>query len=273
MDLIDIIDKKLIEVNFTAKSKDEALRKIAHIASKSKFTDGISEEVIYEKINERESMGSTGFGDGIAMPHARIAGITDFVVFILVSKKGIEFDALDSKKANIFCVILAPEEKVNEHLKVLAAFSRYLSTSGFKRELLAASDSNIVWESIVRHSDEAESGGTSRKMKLVVLILYFDEYLYHILEFLIEHGVKGANIIESSGMGAYISSIPLFASFLGFMREDMNKSKTIMFLIPEDREGKIVEGIERITGDLDKKEGAMIMTMDIGLYKGTMEIM
>jgi PTS system nitrogen regulatory IIA component len=96
---------------------------------------------------------------------------------------------------------------------------------------------------------------------------------HHILEFLIEQGIKGATIIESGGMGTYISAIPIFASFLGFMREDRNQSKTILFVVPEDREKRIIAGIESITGNLDKKEGAMIITTEISLMRGTMELM
>lgn len=74
-------------------------------------------------------------------------------------------------------------------------------------------------------------------------------------------------------MGTYISAIPIFASFLGFMREDRNQSKTILFVVPEDREKRIIAGIESITGNLDKKEGAMIITTEISLMRGTMELM
>ena len=143
---------------------------------------------------------------------------------------------------------------------------------GLKKEIIEAKNPDVVYEAIARQTLGTSYKSKSGKMKLMILIVYFDEYLYQILEYLIEQGVKGATIIESGGMGSYISSIPLFASFLGFMRDDKNKSKTIMCLIPDEAEKRIAEGIEGITGDLDKKEGAMIMTMDLSLFKGTMEI-
>ena len=272
MELAAILDKNIIDVNFNAKSKDEALKKISQTASGSVLMRGFSENDIYKALKEREEMGTTGFGGGVAMPHARIRGLPDFVVFVLISKKGVDFEALDSKKVNIFCVILAPEENVNEHLKILAAFSRYLAIPGFKKELVSSKNPDVVFEALARQSAGLPYKSTGGKMKLMILVLYFDEYLYQILEYLIEHGVKGATIMDSDGMGTYISSIPLFASFLGFMREDKNKSKTIMCLVPEEGESSLIEGIERITGDLNKKEGAMIMTMDLSVHRGTMEI-
>ena len=110
-------------------------------------------------------------------------------------------------------------------------------------------------------------------MKLLILTLYVEDFIYSILEFFIQEGVEGANILESFGMGQYISNIPLFADFIGFMKESKNRSKTILALIPEDRIDSIIQGIEDITGDLDKKQGAMIMTLDVSFYKGTMKMM
>ena len=273
MDMAAIIDRTLIGINFKASGKEEALKKIASIAAESQLLKNIGPAEILSAIREREKMGTTGFGGGIAIPHARLKGLSGFVVFVLVSGKGVDFEALDGKKVNIFCVILAPEEMVNEHLKVLAAFSRYLSRPGFKRELLNAKTPQVVFEAFARQSEAPAHPASGKKMKLLILVLYFDEYLYQILEYFLEHGIRGATIIESGGMGAYVSSIPLFASFLGFMRDDKNQSKTIMCLIPEESENIIIEGIERITGSLDKKEGAMVMTLPLSLHKGTMEIM
>ena len=108
MELITILDKNLIDIKFSARSKDEAIKKIARAACGSVLLRGYSEDDIYRVINAREEMGTTGFGRGIAMPHARIKGLSDFVVFVLVSKKGVEYESVDSKKTSIFCVILAP---------------------------------------------------------------------------------------------------------------------------------------------------------------------
>jgi nitrogen PTS system EIIA component len=66
---------------------------------------------------------------------------------------------------------------------------------------------------------------------------------------------------------------PLFATFIGFFNERKNQSKTIMALIPAEREHELIEGIEKITGDLDRKEGAMIITTDVSIYRGSMKIM
>ena len=275
MELIEIVDRKCCAVNFKASSKDEVLKKISEIAVRSSHLEKIDQESLYKQLKDREDQGSTGFGDGIAMPHARIEGMDKFLVFIITSSKGVEFDSLDKKKVKLIFVILGPAEAVQDHLKILATISRTLgSSAGVRNEVMKAQTNTALYEAFIRHSRLSTGGsGKTRKMKLLYVVLYIEDFLYDILEFFIEMGIDGTTIIESSGMGEYISNVPMFAEFIGFMKENKNRSKTLMTLIPEDKMDDIIEGIEDITGDLDKKQGAMIIVTDISYFKGTMKMM
>ena len=275
MDLAALFHTASCSVNLKAKDKESALEALAALAVRSDRVGDASEKAIAVALSERESQGSTGFGDEIAIPHARVAGMKDFLVFVAHAPKGVEFQSLDKKKAKLFFVIIGPEDRPSEHVQILAALSRALSGSTLKKELMSAGSTAVMAESFLRHVGEKREDAPEKKrdMKLLVLILYMDEFLYHILEYFLEEGVEGATILESSGMGRYISNIPLFATFIGFMNEKKNRSQTILATIPADREDEIVKGIEAITGDLDKKQGAMLMTLDIGFWKGTMKMM
>lgn len=274
MNFTDKIAADLLRVDFSARTKDDALRQIAAIAATSPLAAAIGEEEIHAKLAEREASVSTGIGGEIAIPHARMAGLEDFVVFILVSPKGIDFEALDKKKVHIFFVVLAPEDRVNDQLKILASISRALSQSNLKKELLHTRTPAILRETIARVSEEEEdpTAPKDRRMKLLYIILYYEDDLHAVLEYLIDRGIEGASIVDSKGMGAYVSAMPLFASFLGFMREDRNTSHTVMALIPARDEASILKGLETITGDLDKKQGALLMTLDISFHKGTLNM-
>lgn len=274
MDLIKITDIKSSSCGIKGKTKEDVIKKLAKLAVKSEKLKGFSDTEIYEKLLDREKQGSTGFGNEVAIPHARIKGMEEFLLFIVTDKKGVEFETLDKKKVKVFFVILGPEESVNEHLQILASISRAMSQEKVKKEILGATTESALVEVFLKNTVEKEEKPVEKqKMKLMLLVLYLDEFLYHILEYFIQEGVEGATIIDSSGMGEYISSIPLFATFIGFMNEKKNHSKTILVMIPENKEADIVAGIEEITGDLDKKEGAMILTTDISMYKGTMKMM
>ncbi|MCK4541742.1 MAG: PTS sugar transporter subunit IIA [Spirochaetales bacterium] len=274
MELYEILNLKSCTIDMKVKTKEEVLRSLADLAGKSGLLGDVSSDEVYEKIAKRESQGSTGFGNEIAIPHARIKGLSKFVVYVAVCRKGVDFDAMDKKKVKLFFVIIGPDEAVNEHLMILASISRTIRGANVKNELLKAVSDTALFETFLRHSrGTADKSTGRRKMKLMYINLYVEDFLYDILEFFIQEGIEGATIFESFGMGQYISSIPLFADFIGFMKENKNQSKTIFALIPADKVQDIIHGIEEITGDLDKKEGAMIMTLDIDFYKGNMQML
>ena len=274
MNLAAIFQSAACSTALKAKDKESAINALAALARRGGKT-GIAEKVIAAALAERESQGSTGFGDEIAIPHARIPGMQNFLVFIARAPKGIDFHSLDRKKVKLFFVILGPEDKPSEHVQILAAISRSLSGTSLKKELLAAASPEVMAESFLRYAGEnhEEAPRSRQKMKLLVLILYLDEFIYHIMEYFLEEGIEGATILDSSGMGRYVSNIPLFATFIGFMNQQKTRSSTILAPIPADREEEIIRGIEGITGDLDRKQGAMLITLDIGFWKGTMKMM
>jgi len=275
MNLLSIFNSASCSVNLEARNKDEAIKALAASAVQSGATGSISEESIALALAERESQGSTGFGDEVAIPHAPVSGLENFIVYIAHAPKGVDFDSLDKKKVKLFFVILGPENRPSEHVQILAGLSRALSGTTLKKELMAAGSTEIMAEAFLRHAGEKKEETPEKKhqMKLLVLILYMEEFLYNILEYFLEEGIEGATVLDSSGMGQYISNIPLFATFIGFMNEQKNRSNTILATIPADREGEIIQGIEAITGDLDRNQGAMLITLDIGVWKGTMKMM
>lgn len=274
MDIYAILEKQCCSLELTAGSKDEAIRALAELAAASERTAGVSAQAIYELLAAREEQGSTGFGNEIAIPHARVEGMTEFLLYIAVAPKGVDFSALDKKKVKLFFVILGPPEGVTEHLKILAFVSRSLGHTNVKSELLKSPTVTALYEAFLRNAD-AGPGETreQRKVQLLLLTLYEEELLYSVLEVLIEEGVEGATILEGSGMGQYISNVPLFANFIGFMRENKYQSKTILALIPEEHVADIITRIEETTGDLEKKQGAMVMVLDVPFYKGSMQML
>ncbi len=275
MNVSDYIAPTLNRINFRARNKNLALARIAEIACTSPLLAKETPEHVLELLAEREAVVSTGIGKGVAIPHARLDSIDDFIVFVLVSPDGIEFDALDGKRVTLFFVVFAPSSKVNEHLKLLAGIANTLSRGNLKNELLKTRTPDVLNEVLVRSfsgNDSQAPSETGRK-RLLLLVLYYEEFLTDILEYLIDMNVEGATITRSEGMAAHVSTIPLFASFMGFMREDRKVSHTIMAVIAEKDESRIIQGIEAITGDLDRKRGAMVMTLDIAFSKGTMDML
>jgi nitrogen PTS system EIIA component len=276
MDLLKMIDPECCKANISGTTKNEILEKLTDLVMKHPAAGNVDRAELLKRIHEREEKGSTGIGNQLAIPHAEISGLEDFIVIIATSQRGVDFEAIDNKRARLFFMILAPEGEAANHLKILAMISRTLSLPGVRAGMLASPTETALYESFATHvRPEGEPPQAEKKedMSLLSLILFDIDLIYDILEMFLEKGIEGANITESSGMGEYISSVPLFAGFLGFMNDRTNRSKTIQALIPSSRIRDVVEGIESITGDLDKKQGAALFISPVSLWKGSMKMM
>ncbi len=272
MDLFEIFSENCCTVELSGATKDEVLRNLAALACRNPQVAEVGADAVYRALYEREAQGTTGFEGGVALPHARVPGLRDFAVSIAVAPRGVDFAAIDKQKSHLFFVVLGPPERASDHLKILAAISRQLNAPRVRKELLAAPTATALYESFLRRlSVEGGIEGPRRKMKLCFIILYVEELLYDILTYFLEEGIDGATILESSGMGQYISSQPLFAGFLDFLGERDNHSKTILALVPEEKAEKMLSGIEEITGDLEEKQGAIVIYTDVSFYKGSMK--
>lgn len=273
MELVDLISEDMCTTSMNAKRKDDAIIEIAQFVKRSSKLENVPTDKLINAVRERESLGSTGFGDGLAIPHCKLEGIDDFVAGIMISKKGVDFDSMDGKKSHIFFVIIAPASKPDIHIKVLASISRLVKPKNVKKELIQSSSSTALYETFLMHSEPNKviEKRHLKKQKLLVIILYESYYLDDILEYFLEIGISGSTVLDSVGMGGILTKVPLFASFIDFLGSNKNYSKTILSVIADDTLEKVVEGIEDILGDLDKRSGAMVFTLDINFAKGTME--
>ena len=146
MKLIDILQESSIVSDLQAKTKMEVLEALATAVVKSH--PGIEKQEILNVLLEREKLGSTGIGDGIAIPHGKLASLTDIISGFGLSKSGIEFDSLDGKPAHLFFLLVAPENSVGTHLKMLARISRMLKNSSFRNKLMSATSQKEMYRII-----------------------------------------------------------------------------------------------------------------------------
>ena len=123
MKITDIISIDKIFLNFEVTSKKVLFKKISQIISKK---SGISQTNILENLNQREKLGTTGIGDGIALPHSKIKGLKKIFSLFIKLQNPIDFSSNDSKKVDIIFVIIAPEESKTDHLLALSEISKFL---------------------------------------------------------------------------------------------------------------------------------------------------
>lgn len=135
---MQMITPERILPSLQAVSKKEALREISMaIAKGHQVLDG---DGVFNALLEREALGSTGIGDGIAIPHAKMDCLLETIVFFARSKKGVHFDAHDSHPVHLFFVMLAPSGTATSYLANLAKLSRFLKSETVRSQLLQAGE-------------------------------------------------------------------------------------------------------------------------------------
>ena len=107
MNIQDMLKKEFIIEDLKSKTKQEVLVELADVFLGGDTT--IDRSVVIEVLLEREKLGSTGIGDGIAIPHGKLAGLEDLVVSFGRSHRGVDFDSLDGRPVHIFFLLMAPE--------------------------------------------------------------------------------------------------------------------------------------------------------------------
>ncbi|MBU0575406.1 MAG: PTS sugar transporter subunit IIA, partial [Proteobacteria bacterium] len=107
MKITEILKKEFILEELKAKSKREVLVELAGAFAKGGLT--FDPDAMLHVLLEREKLGSTGIGDGIAIPHGKLAGLEEMVVAFGRSREGVDFEAMDGKPAHLFFLLMAPE--------------------------------------------------------------------------------------------------------------------------------------------------------------------
>jgi len=138
MKLKDILTKEAVIGDVVATDKRSLLDELSTLAHKL-FPEIISSHVL-QVLLDREKLGSTGVGNGVAIPHGKIPGLNSIVAVFGRSKKGIDFQSHDHKPVQLFFVLLAPENVVGNHLQALARLSRLLKEDSVRQKLVDARD-------------------------------------------------------------------------------------------------------------------------------------
>ncbi|HEY0510936.1 MAG TPA: PTS sugar transporter subunit IIA [Thermoanaerobaculia bacterium] len=134
----------LIFPDLPAADRAEVLRALAdHIAARGLVRHGGD---LFQKLWEREQLGSTGIGAGVAIPHCKLAGLKHGVVAVGLAPQGVDFGAVDGRRVRVFFLVVSPSEAPAEHLQILAALSRWIKTDQHTEKLLALRDPGAVYD-------------------------------------------------------------------------------------------------------------------------------
>lgn len=146
MELIELLDLDRVKNNIEASSKKSLLQDLSYLLAKS---SDIPDAEIFALVMERERLGSTGVGHGVAIPHARIPGLDKIVGCFASLTNPVDFDSIDDEPVDLVFMMVGPEDGGSEHLKALARISRLLRNRDTCQKLRSATNNEMLYDLLV----------------------------------------------------------------------------------------------------------------------------
>lgn len=152
MKLSDFLDEESIVPELKNIDKRSILVELSEALFAADKIKNIDETV--KILLEREKLGSTGIGEGIAIPHGKLKNIDDIVIAFGRSAAGVDFDSMDGAPVHLVFLLLAPENSASSHLKALALISRLLKDLSFREKLQRAGSQHALFQTIIQEEDK-----------------------------------------------------------------------------------------------------------------------
>lgn len=150
--ITDFLDRRAIKIGLSATDKEGILKELVEVLTEVKEIG--DKKAIVKALLERESLGSTGIGQGIAIPHGKTDRVNELVAVLGTSRQGVNFDALDGESVYIFFLLVAPKASAGPHLKALAQISRLLRDSYFCELIRRCQTPDDLFELIKREEEK-----------------------------------------------------------------------------------------------------------------------
>jgi PTS system nitrogen regulatory IIA component len=146
MKITDILVREASILDLTAKDKDAVLAEMA--GSLADAEEPLQVDALLAVLREREALQSTGIGEGVAIPHGKLAGLDHLVATFARSRAGVDFESIDGQPTQLFFMLVVPEQSGGQHLKALARISRFFRDASFREKLLGADDLDQIFRAI-----------------------------------------------------------------------------------------------------------------------------
>ena len=245
MRLVDYLKPELVKLGLEGRKAKEILPELAALVARGTGADA---RQIEAALRERERMGSTAVGGGVAIPHAKCDALSEMVVAIGVHREGVPFGAPDRRPVNLFVVLLGPSGAADEHLRLLSGAARLFRSQKLKSTLLGAVAAEDVLAALRAQAEEVSEAppGVSKEAgyKLIIVMLEDERLAPEVMEYFVEAGLEEAVVIDCSRVTQVVArSIPLFAGFTTMMGGENPYGKVLLAGVDAAR-------LDRVTGEL-----------------------
>lgn len=268
MGLVESLRDDFVAIRRSDDSKLEVLRAIATTVADSPALPGISADLIAEALQKREELGSTGFQNGVAIPHCALEEAQSFAVGCFVYPAGIDFESFDGKPTKVLAFIVGPADKRDEHVRLLASVSRVLNNADIVSELTASSSSTALRESFLRHAAETVETTEQTQRSLFHVFIQREELFPDILQVFSEVNQCSIAVLEAGDASQHLHSMPLFAGF--WSSEGKNYHRIVLAVVPRNLSNETLRRLGTVAGDLNSTQGILITIQDLFYCSGSL---
>lgn len=225
MSIASYLDNNCFRIDEKANTKSAVLRSITYLAKKSPLLKDVSEIELMEELQNRENISTTGFLEGVAIPHCRLKSVKDFTIGLLRAPSGVDFQSFDGKPSQFFFFIISPDDHPNTHIEILSQLSRVLQNKKNLDRLEAAENEEdlfIVVNSLL--SMEGEEEPAEEDMSQICITLQKKELFNPLLGLMSIACTDNVQVMDVSGTSAHIRSLPL----VGQNRDEKTEEYSVM---------------------------------------------
>ena len=152
MKLSEILNQNHVIPDLKARDKKGVLAELVDVIVSSDPT--LDKNSLVKVLLERERLGSTGIGDGVAIPHGKFQGLKHPIISFGRSRKGLDFDAMDGEAVFLFFLLVAPEDSASIHLKALARIAKIIKNRSFRNVLMQVPTREEIYQTIIQNDEQ-----------------------------------------------------------------------------------------------------------------------
>ncbi|MFO7731246.1 MAG: PTS sugar transporter subunit IIA [Spirochaetia bacterium] len=249
--------------------KQQVLEVLAEEAAKTDVLSKYKAKDLYKRLDQRESLGSTGFGEGVAIPHCAIDNLDDFVLGLMVSSRGVDFGSIDGNPVQLFFLIIGPTEQRNRHIKILSAISKMVKTPGAVDNLLRLQDRNKIEQLLKEHLTIREEKPDTEGYSLINTYIQKEEIFDEILELLSAEVEGSLTVIETQNAGEYLNRLPLFSSY--WTEGSSTFNRLIQAVVPKSRCNDLIRQINLIEDTYADNPGVLVTAQELMYASGSID--
>ncbi|MBT3180919.1 MAG: PTS sugar transporter subunit IIA, partial [Deltaproteobacteria bacterium] len=211
MSLLDFLDKALVLNGNDAKTKSEVISTISSAVLKHEKLKHMSAEALQSLFEEREALGTTGIGHGIAIPHCKLDDVDQFVVCLATFPGGVEYEAMDGNPVVLAVAIVGPKDDNQGYVRLLSEISCIFRNQDNVTEVVSADSPEKILQILESETCVVDNTKQEVEYDLVQVYIQDEEIFDEVVEIFTSFDSMAA-VCEVTPLGNYLSKVPLFAS-------------------------------------------------------------